>query len=94
MRITVAMRLSVSVPLGVFLFASGAACVDSLGSDGQLLGLNGGETVDAAAGLAPQNPPGPASECTAAGKPGQPCTMAITCCGVTQGSGICNFNGR
>jgi hypothetical protein len=94
MRVSAAMRLSVWVTFGLGLVTTGLGCIDSVESDGQVRGLLGGQTVDAATGLAPQNPPAPGAACTASGKPGQPCTMASTCCGVTEGSGICFFNGE
>jgi len=75
------------------MVSAGTACVDSLATDGALDGLDGGGTLDAAAGLTPQAPPALEAVCTTAANAGSPCSAAGACCGVASGKEICSFGG-
>jgi hypothetical protein len=93
MTLTAAQSFATYVALAIAAALGGGGCIDSVDSDGVVDGLDGGQTLDAATGLSPQNPPPPAAVCTGDGKPGDPCSVASTCCGVDQGAEICDFNG-
>jgi hypothetical protein len=90
-----ALAFATFVPLGLALALTlgGAACIDAIGSDGGVSGLQGGGALDGVGGLMMQSPPTP-NPCTDAGEPGNSCTGAGTCCGIIHGTAICAFNGN
>jgi hypothetical protein len=90
MRRTTTLGIAILLPLlGAFVFG-GLACIDAIEPDGKIVSLQGGSTLDTAQGLMAQEPP---AGCTDAGKPGNPCAAAGTCCGSAQGIEICAFDG-
>jgi hypothetical protein len=90
MRLTLAVAIAASLFVGAAFVFGGLACIDAIEPDGKIVSLQGGATLDAAQGLMAQDPP---AACTDAGKPGNPCMAAGTCCGSAQGIEICALDG-